>query len=385
MLMQKQIKVLFIRRHLFPQGLEDNCPNAKILKNFRSRAYLEVETVEYHEEEWGGREFLRRLVSAARVFRPDVLWLHFNVPNAGVYEAFRELRVHLGVKIAMQFGYITHEYKWAKKLLPYVDYIWHGEHSSFARILGGKAIFSPVPPDLAQVDHESLPRSIDVSFFGDLSMHPSRRRVLGRLQRSGVHVTIGGGYGSGRLPAEQYFRILQQSEIVINFAAVPNGCVVFKGRPFEVFSCGALLFEEVGTEMDRICVPGRDYMAYDSELDLLIKLRGILSEPQKAREIALNGYRRNAELFSIDNVLGLYFRRMGFQLPQTLELSTRFQEYCRLASEMVSTGANFPLRKHRNVEIWKSTRHWLFYQPARGLLGPRTRAWLRGIFSPRHK
>jgi len=124
----------------------------------------------------------------------------------------------------------------------------------------------------------------DVSFVGQVGRwHPYRKTVLQFLQANGIPVQI------MQAPHEKAAEIYAKSLINLNISL--NGD--FNLRVFEVLSSGGfLLTDRLGREsgLEMIFKDGEHLVCYDSQQDLLEKIRYYLKHPSEANAIAQKGY-----------------------------------------------------------------------------------------------
>ena len=345
-------RLLFLERKLF---VADNSPTTKTRLNAEQLDYTEVKTLHYRDEEWFGQSaralLFERIYRACDEFRPRLVMLDANEVVPGVESWFKRIRSDFGCKICIQFFYLSNQMKLALKWLPIADFLSIGEHSSYCRQLNNpKCFFSAVPPDLPLIRPGTDFRDIDVCFLGDIRMHSSRRKSIDFLKANEVNVMSGGG-GKGWLPANQYFGSMARSKMVMNFCAVPHGKAVLKGRPFEVLACNTLLLEEYGSELDRLFVPGKEFVFFRDNHELLTHIRYYLANPEERAAIAQRGHEKYLRLYNQRHVWAYNLKRQGFAIPSEVEANPDFQEYVRITDLMAATGADKPLRIHRN-EQW---------------------------------
>jgi Glycosyl transferases group 1 len=127
------------------------------------------------------------------------------------------------------------------------------------------------------------PKDIGITFIGDATM-PDRAEALAYLERQGIPV-----FRPTNLTGEQYFEVLDRSLVCLNFSKNPLGAVQIKGRVFEALGSHCCLVEDANPVTARYFKPGE--VAYWSNLgELADKLRGFLSEPARAAQVAATGH-----------------------------------------------------------------------------------------------
>jgi hypothetical protein len=166
--------------------------------------------------------------------------------------------------------------------------------------------WTPQDPGLYFATDEA--RTIDVSFIGSVANYPDRKRALGMLAEAGIDVMCGGGQAEGALSMEDYAATLRRSKIVLNFARPVFESPIFqcKGRTIEATLSGALLFEQENPETARWLTPGQHYVPFDSERDLIVKVRHYLANEDERDALAQAGRLHAMQTLSAD----AYWRRI---------------------------------------------------------------------------
>lgn len=160
------------------------------------------------------------------------------------------------------------------------------------------------PDIINQLDNNT---TIDVSFVGGLSRKTHLLRVQGLeyVIKSGFDVNIF-GYGLGhpiyffhdRLLRKQYlgerwglemYRTLNKSKISLNFHIDIVKDFAGNMRLFEATGCRSLMITEHADDIDRLFIPGREVITYQSNQDLVEKIRYYLEHDTEREEIAAAG------------------------------------------------------------------------------------------------
>ncbi len=129
-----------------------------------------------------------------------------------------------------------------------------------------------------------------VSFIG--AAHGDRSARVERLRAAGIEVAcFGHGWESGPLDSAGVARVMRESAISLNFAN-SRGMDQIKARNFEVPGAGGFLLTQHVAGIEHFYMPGEEIATYDTEADLLAKIRHFLDHPAERDRIALAGYRR---------------------------------------------------------------------------------------------
>ncbi len=160
------------------------------------------------------------------------------------------------------------------------------------------------------------PRTVDVSFQGSVARYPDRKRALGLLEAAGIAVDRGGGQAESTLSIEAYAAELRRARIVVNFARPVFEAPTFqcKGRTVEATLSGALLFEQANPETMRWLTPGKHFVAFEDERDLVEKVRYYLAHEDERAAIGAAGCAHAVSHLSADS----YWRRLFAEvLPES--------------------------------------------------------------------
>lgn len=209
------------------------------------------------------------------------------------------------------------EWKW----LPLVNYL--GIADSISSFLyyqqDPKIIMAYQAASPRDFYNKNLQRDIDVSFVGSIDpldqRLPHRHEYTKFLKDNGVNIWIGGGQRGQRLSVEEYCNILNRSKISLSFCRDGNGLPVLKQKVFEIMNCGALFLDDYGTEAARLFEPDEDFVVFHSKEELLKLVRCYLADNEKREAIAQSGYKKATAIYSVRNVWGYVFRKLGFIVP----------------------------------------------------------------------
>jgi glycogen(starch) synthase len=158
-------------------------------------------------------------------------------------------------------------------------------------------------------------KDIDVSFIGQ--PYGNRPAMVQAVRDSGIHIVVhGAGWESGNeIDFRQMIDILQRSRIVLNFSRATQGDRrQIKARFFEIPACAAFMLTESASEMENYLMPGRHYDTFDSEDELLEKIRHWLKHPARdtwaleASAIIRSIHTYPQRLCEVFETIGLYDR-----------------------------------------------------------------------------
>lgn len=195
-----------------------------------------------------------------------------------------------------------------------------------------------------------LPMQYDVTFVG--KAHGIRRQIIYALQNAGINVvTWGDGWKNGRASQEDMIRIYNQSRININLANAsmrgkglekPIRIVEkrseslgrqmrravgrfydyildsdggersqIKGRNFEVPGCGGFLLTDPADNLSDYYDVGCEVVCFDSQRDMIDKIRYYLAHEEERIGIAEAGYQRTMRDHTYEKRFQEIFNRIG--------------------------------------------------------------------------
>ena len=159
--------------------------------------------------------------------------------------------------------------------------------------------FSPFPKS---IEHPpSFVRPVDVSFIGKIDNRPDREKIVDYIREAPFKSAIF-TEREGFLSIKEYYRIAQNSKIIINNSqSGKNNETInqLKGRVFEAMLSGNLLLENKNNLTSSIFTPGVHYVEYDNVTDLITLLNyHIKNFDHVGYKIALNGHLRACQFFS---------------------------------------------------------------------------------------
>ena len=138
-------------------------------------------------------------------------------------------------------------------------------------------------------------RDLDLAFVGSMepAAHPERVQLLQRLRETAKVAAIGPA-----TPAEM-FRRYARAKIVFN-KSIKNDVNM---RYFEAMGAGAVLLTDalVDNGVSDLWEPGRHFVQYRSEDDLLASFKALLADPDRLREIAEAGQKSVLEHHTYDH------------------------------------------------------------------------------------
>lgn len=155
-------------------------------------------------------------------------------------------------------------------------------------------------------------KTIDISFVGQ--QYGNRAEIIDGLQRAGISVeAFGYGWPKGPLSTEEMVRLYSKSRINLGFGGVSghDHTYCLKGRDFEVPMSGGLYLTEYHRELEKVYQLGQEIMTYRNFSELLITIRELLANPQKAETIRQNGFRRARSEHTWEMRFDKIFRLMG--------------------------------------------------------------------------
>lgn len=85
---------------------------------------------------------------------------------------------------------------------------------------------------------------------------------------------------------------------MLNFPWSPGGFEQLKGRVLESVACGCLLFERENLRTRDFFVPGKEYIEFKNEIELVDKIEYFLKNELERKRIALCGLLRYNEKYT---------------------------------------------------------------------------------------
>lgn len=159
-----------------------------------------------------------------------------------------------------------------------------------------------------------LPYKFNASFVGQ--PHGDRRELMTELKENGIKVDCFGfgwkntgfkkrwnkrfakhpflQFDNGRISHEQMIRVFNQSRINLNLSASSdtNSPDQIKGRNFEVPCCGGFLLTKMVPHLQEYYEIGKEVECYDSNGEMMDKIKYYLSHDKERENIALAGHER---------------------------------------------------------------------------------------------
>lgn len=146
-----------------------------------------------------------------------------------------------------------------------------------------------VPFDPLIYFNEGCTRNINVSFLGQVDGYRSyRMQYIQHLMENNVPIYCSLFSRTQQPSHSKYVEILKRSKIVLNFS-YSVGSHQLKARVFETMLCGAMLMENKNPQTRCYFRPGEDYVSFDSEDDLIDKIKYFLEHEDERLEIAARG------------------------------------------------------------------------------------------------
>ena len=163
-------------------------------------------------------------------------------------------------------------------------------NSSAARSLSScPNIVSPCWPFSSSFLNPDLPKTIDFSFLGRVESYRSYRTTTLEYLISN-NVPIYHNLSSSVLPWENYIRIMSSSKMTLNFSFSVSRHQL-KGRALQAFWAKSLLFESSNAQITSFFEPYKHFIPYDSDADLLQKIRLYLDDVDSRIRITNAAYR----------------------------------------------------------------------------------------------
>jgi hypothetical protein len=289
-------------------GRGPSVQHANFIQSLRSTGLAEVDTFFIDEcVVRTGRHADELLHDLCVQRKPDILFLKMVRgsdlnPSA---ENLARIRRSVGVKVVSVYGDTTDEptIRWIETYSPAVDLnIVQDCYSTYPRVAADVSKFLPAwtPQDPAIFHNGESVRDIGAVFLGSVMRYPERKLAVYALAQSGLPFLHRGGQSEDPLSMESYGDLLRRSKISLNFSRPVfdeqgHQC---KGRVIETTLCGALLLEQRNPETPIWLTPGRHYVEFTDQRDLVDKVRYYLAHEDERAAIAAAGAAKAQSCYS---------------------------------------------------------------------------------------
>lgn len=152
-----------------------------------------------------------------------------------------------------------------------------------------KVIYDPFVVDPVLFSDIGLLRDIDISFNGGIWELPERINPFRLLCKSGINIQKYGGLHEQWLDWPEYANIYQRSKMTYNTSIILGNTPQFKGRIIEAMCCGAALLDYDNEILREFLIPMQDYIAYNSDNDLVDKVKYYLNHLDELEQIRISG------------------------------------------------------------------------------------------------
>jgi spore maturation protein CgeB len=133
-----------------------------------------------------------------------------------------------------------------------------------------------------------------VSFIGEA--HGNRKQRIQYLLNQGMPVScFGQGWPHGPVSADDVPKIMRNSVISLNFANSRGRQNQIKARTFEVPGAGGFLLTEPAPYLGNWYIPDQEIAVFQSDQDLVKKIKFYLSHPDIRDRIAVAGFERTCK------------------------------------------------------------------------------------------
>lgn len=146
------------------------------------------------------------------------------------------------------------------------------------------AFFEPAPEE-AKVH--------DISFVGN--RYGVRSHIVAALESAGIRVAAyGSGWPNGSIGADQVKRVFTESRMILGVGTVAHNRSVYtlKLRDFDAPMAGALYITHRNPDLLPLFKEGEEIEYYESNVELVRKVRFYLANPDRRREVARSGRER---------------------------------------------------------------------------------------------
>lgn len=253
----------------------------------------------YHTGKRGDSALVERIDELKPDYIVMIIYKQFGQDPAVVVENTMKVITQIqGVPVITIWGDLEaqHQRDIARTVAPYCYKVIGTANKQVTEELG--YTYAHVPKDSRIWNNPNKDRNIDVLFYGSYGLgREERQKYLLHLMNNGINVVAGGSEGRDHFSTEDYADGYKRAKIALSFSKA-HGMNVVNARPFEAMSCGALLMEQSSPELAKLYEPGKDYVEWTDEIDLLNKVRYYLEHEDERKQIADSGCKKTQELYS---------------------------------------------------------------------------------------
>jgi hypothetical protein len=204
--------------------------------------------------------------------------------------------------------------KGSRDICRYFSLCWTSTEDALKKycVEGALPIYLPEGANPAIHKPYDVEKTIDVSFVGQC--YGSRPEIIQKLEHGGIRVeAYGYGWPNGPLSTEEMVRMYSRSKINLGFGGVAGTKETYclKGRDFEIPMSGGLYLTEYHPELEKCYDLEEEIVTYTDFDGLVMKIRYLLSNPEKADEIRERGFQRALSEHTWEMRFEKIFRSMG--------------------------------------------------------------------------
>ena len=157
-----------------------------------------------------------------------------------------------------------------------------------------------------------IEKTIDVSFVGQC--YGNRPEIVRKLKQHGISIeAYGFGWPNGPLSTQDMVRMYSRSKINLGFGGVEGykNTYCLKGRDFEIPMSGGLYLTEYHPELEKFYELEKEIVTYKDFDELVEKIHHLLSNPEKAEVIRVEGRQRALNEHTWEMRFEKIFKLMG--------------------------------------------------------------------------
>ncbi len=172
---------------------------------------------------------------------------------------------------------------------------------------------------------KNINRKYTVTFVGLLKNKLNRLDFINSIKKTDINIDIfGADSPSGYISQNKVFEIYQNSMINLNFTGIsyednqPNKYfkkTTMTGRIFEIIGSGGFLISENDDSIKYFFEPEKDLVIFKNKSDLIKKIKYYLANPNKRKQIAMNGHKKFLRLYEYNK----YMPNFVYQISQQKE------------------------------------------------------------------
>lgn len=164
--------------------------------------------------------------------------------------------------------------------------------------------------EMFKIEKKFEDRKINVLFVGRMKNMEERNKIINYLIKKNIKIHLA-NKDKKYLNRKEYFNLLQNSKILINFNRAPKSNKIhFVGRATHAIASGCMVLEPHFTHLDRkFLTSNQDFVTYINPDDLIDKIKFYEKNINLANQISQNGNKNLLKLYNETHVWKLLIEK----------------------------------------------------------------------------